>query len=331
MWYGQCGTNPLTNKPINCFYNGPARPIDIPDSRDILAELCPELAQDDSKVCCSHDQLVGLRSGLQSAQEMMKHCPACWKNFQELYCHLTCSPNNSMFLTPIKFSPDKKSILAIAYDVDEAFRDGLYSSCRNVVFPNSNKKIMTFMCGTSLDKCTPLKFLRFMGNPELNGVSPFLIQYPSKARPGIKAMNRTIRACNKPFYDPFTHTTSEACVCDDCIESCKGPFPIKSNYQTAKIIFSLKPSSKLNQRSCYTNYFLDPRCILTGTILRLDILRKVCTRGLYVFYGFHVIRVFSTKCVPNLKCFCVSSIIINSKKLHVTYFEIVCENRKTNY
>ena len=297
MWYGQCGTNPLTRKPINCLYNGPAKPIDSPDSRNILSQLCPEFARDDSKVCCSHDQLVSLKSGIQSAQEMMAHCPACWKNFRELYCHLICSPSNSMFITPRQLSADEKSIVSIAYYVNKAFRDGLYSSCRNVAFQNSNTKIMNFMCGTTVEHCSPLKFLRYMGNPELNGVSPFLIEYPEEISPGITAMNTTIRECNKAFYDPFTHTTSEACVCNDCIESCKGPFPIKANYMTAKIIFSLKPSSNLNQRSCYKNFFsID--CLLTGTILRLKILQKVCVKAITnriqeTFYRFVVFSEFA--------------------------------------
>ena len=277
MWYGLCGINPLTNQAVNCLYNGPAKPVDSPKSRDILAQLCPEFARDDSKVCCSYDQIVRLQSGTQSAQQMMARCPSCWRNFRELYCRLTCSPNNSMFIDPTQLSGDKKSLIAIDYYVDKAFRDGLYSSCKNVVFPSSGKKIMNFMCGTTVEKCTPLKFLRFMGDPAANGVSPFEIEYPVEAKHGVKPMNETVVLCNESFYDPISQTTKEACVCRDCIESCRGPFSIKTtDYLSAKIIFSLKANSELNQRTCYTNFLKQRRCILTGTILRLGILQKVC-------------------------------------------------------
>ena len=276
MWYGQCGINPLTNKPVNCLYNGPAKPVTDQESHEILKKLCPELLLSNGKVCCDHDQLVSLQSGIESAQQIMARCPSCWKNFRELNCRLTCSPNNSMFINPIKLSADEKSILAIDYYVDKAFRDGLYDSCKNVAFPDAHRKIMNYMCGTTVEKCTPLKFLDFMGNPELNGVSPFLINYPVTAKAGIKPMNATITSCNESFYDPVSKSTMQACDCQDCIESCKHPFPIKlTEYLAAKVIFSLKPDSELNQRTCYKNFFMKD-CALTGTILRLDILKIVC-------------------------------------------------------
>ena len=276
MWYGQCGMNPFTNKPINCLYNGPAKPVADRESHEILAQLCPELSLSNSKVCCDHDQLVNLQSGMQSARQMMARCPSCWKNFRELFCRLICSPNNSMFIDPTRLSADKKSVVAIDYYVDKAFRDGLYNSCKNVAFPDGrHQKIMNFMCGTTVGKCTPLKFLNYVGNPAANGESPFSISYPEKAKRGIKSMNATITSCNESFYDPLSKSTMEACDCRDCIESCKHPFPIKlQEYLAAKVIFSLKPSSELNRRTCYKNFF-SRNCELTGTILRVGILQKV--------------------------------------------------------
>lgn len=221
MWYGQCGTNPATKKPVNCVYNGPAKPVDGKKSFDILAELCPEFSHNGSKVCCSFDQIASLQSGLKSAQQMMARCPSCWKNFCELYCSMTCSPNNSMFMSVEKVAPNNnKSILAINYYVDKTFRDGLYNSCKNVIFPSSNQKIMNFMCGTSADKCNPLKFLRFMGNPSLNGVSPFLINYPTTPAEGIVPMYADIHLCNESVFQPFTNSTLSPCSCQDCIQSC---------------------------------------------------------------------------------------------------------------
>jgi Niemann-Pick C1 protein len=225
MWYGQCGINPLTNQAVNCLYNGPAKPVDGSASHEILAELCPDFAKKNSKVCCSYKQLVSLQSGIQSAQQMMARCPSCWKNFRELYCQMTCSASNSMFIDPVNFSADKKALTAIDYNVDKAFRDGLYNSCKDVIFPSSNQKIMNFLCGTSADNCDPLKFLRFMGNPTINGVSPFLIQYPvSPKEKDIVPMYVKVVLCNDTVLDPYTNATSDPCSCQDCVESCT-PLP----------------------------------------------------------------------------------------------------------
>ena len=225
MWYGQCGKSSTTKKPLNCFYNDKAKLIDSQESRDILVKLCPELAHKDGKVCCDYKQLLSLQSGLQSAQQMMTRCPACWKNFRELYCQMTCSPNNSLFLNPT-LTADGKSIESIDFYVDEAFRDGLYNSCKNVIFPSSNQKIMNFLCGTKAENCNPLKFLKFMGNPELNGESPFLINYPTEPKPNtsIVPMNFSIKLCNETVYVPYTNSTDSACSCQDCILSCP-PLP----------------------------------------------------------------------------------------------------------
>lgn len=276
MWYGQCGINPLTYEPLNCLYNGPAKPVDDQESRDILAELCPEFLQSNSKVCCDHNQLSSLQSGMESAQQMMARCPSCWKNFRELYCRMTCSPNNSMFINVTKVAEDGKSIISIQYFVDKEFRDGLYNSCKDVIYPSSKQKIMNFMCGTSADKCNPLKFLRFMGDPSLNGVSPFLVQYPATTGRGFKAMKAMIRHCSEKVFEPYVNRTEPPCSCEDCLESCHQPLPIKFVHLAAKIIVTLKPTSKMNRRTCYHNFNTKPGdCVLTGTILRLDVLKKV--------------------------------------------------------
>ena len=41
VWYGQCGTDPTTNKPVNCAYNGTARALDS-EGLGYLQDLCPQ-------------------------------------------------------------------------------------------------------------------------------------------------------------------------------------------------------------------------------------------------------------------------------------------------
>lgn len=226
MWYGQCGINPATQKPANCLYNKRAKAVDGPKSLEILQQLCPELAYNNSTVCCDYKQLLSLQSGLQTGEQMMQRCPACWKNFRELYCRMTCSPNNSMFIDPTNIADDNITLLSIDYYVDKAYRDGMYNSCKDVIFPSNNQKIMSIMCGCPADQCTALKFLKFMGDPAINNVSPFMINFPAVAKKGsgITPMYVGVIPCNETVFKPSTNKTSAACSCQDCIKSCQ-PFP----------------------------------------------------------------------------------------------------------
>ena len=293
MWYDQCGTGSVTGKPINCLYNGKAKKIHNKESQDILDNLCPELSN--GSICCSLSQLHSLQSGIQSAQQMMARCPSCWKNFRQLYCQMTCSPNNSLFIDPIelKIEPgtNKAGIEIIDYYVDPLFRNGLYNSCKDVLFPSSNKKIMNFLCGVTADKCDPMKFLRFMGDPSRNGQSPFTIKYPvnTTSHSGIKAMNQHISLCNETVYDPSTNKTSDACSCQDCRLPPCAQFPtynpptIWPLHRTAQIIFSIKPNSEFyNKKSCYSSVYATT-CQLTGPIIRKQFLLKVGNPPLFFF------------------------------------------------
>ena len=81
------------------------------------------------------------------------------------------------------------------------------------------------MCGTTADKCNPLEFLNFMGDPTRNGVSPFSINYPHTAtKPDIVSMNVDIKLCNESVFEPYTNSTKDPCSCQDCLQSC-APLP----------------------------------------------------------------------------------------------------------
>ncbi|XP_071955334.1 NPC intracellular cholesterol transporter 1-like [Antedon mediterranea] len=103
IWYDQCGTNPDTGKPVNCFYNGKAKPLMDPEGLKILNDLCPWLVTGDHPLtCCSTSQMKTFQGSLQVPQQTFARCPSCYRNFANLYCMMTCSPDNSLFVNPTK-------------------------------------------------------------------------------------------------------------------------------------------------------------------------------------------------------------------------------------
>ena len=155
--------------------------------------------------------------------QLTSRCPACWNNMRRLYCQLTCSRDQSLFMDPEILVPvpntNKSSIMSIKYFVSPQFKQGLFDSCKDVTFPGNNEKVLNLLCGTTAEKCTPQKLLKYMGNTE-NGFAPFAIDFPEKLIPNLSWMNQTVFKCNNPFVDPQTNNTASVCSCQDCVASC---------------------------------------------------------------------------------------------------------------
>ena len=43
IWYGVCGTDAETKKPVNCYYNGTAKPFKTQHALELYKEYCPDL------------------------------------------------------------------------------------------------------------------------------------------------------------------------------------------------------------------------------------------------------------------------------------------------
>ena len=194
------------------------------------------------------------------------HCPACWNNFRRLYCQLTCNRDQSMYVDPkdVDNSTGRATIQAINYYVSPTFKQGLFDSCKDVrVFPGNNHKVLSVFCGTTAEKCTVQKLLRYMGNT-INGFTPFNIYYPESLVDNLSWMDITVFKCNKPFIDPQTQKEASACSCKDCAASCK--------FRTEKLsITSTYPSP-----TGYARYG-DGKWIPFGPIFHLELLNQVIT------------------------------------------------------
>lgn len=202
---------------MNCLYNGPAKKLNDTRGLQILNSICPELKG--QHTCCSTSQLEALSKNLQTMQQLTSRCPACWNNMRRLYCLLTCNRDQSLYMDPGPYSVADKTILNINYYVSPEYKQGLFDSCKDVTFPGNNEKVLNLLCGTSAEKCTPQKLLRYMGSTS-NGFAPFDIFYPQTLAPNLSWMNETIFKCNKPFIDPQRNKTANPCSCQDCVGSC---------------------------------------------------------------------------------------------------------------
>ena len=216
MWYGKCRT-----RGTPCLYNGPAKPFTDPKGLKVLNSLCPELRN--QHTCCSTRQLDTLAKNLEILAQLTTRCPACWNNMRRLLCLMTCTRDQSLYMDPkeVDNSTGHAAITDINYYISPTFKQGLFDSCKDVNFPGNNGKVLTMICGTTAEKCTPQKLLRSMGN-SASGFMPFDIYYPLSVPTNstISPMNITVFKCNKQFIDPQINRTASPCSCQDCVASC---------------------------------------------------------------------------------------------------------------
>ena len=202
---------------------------------ELLNKMCPKFAAD-RKTCCSTKQLVALDSNLNTLRQFASRCPACLQNLVDMFCELTCSPDQSVFMDPTIVLPipfGKQSISAIDYFVSPEFKESVFNSCKDVVFPEDNEKILNLLCGRSAETCTPQKLLEYMGSTA-NGMSPFDIIFPEIIPQHLSWMNVETFKCNESYVNPWTNKTNLKCSCQDCASSCPvlPPVPQAAKHKT---------------------------------------------------------------------------------------------------
>ncbi|MCH96848.1 niemann-Pick C1 protein-like, partial [Trifolium medium] len=132
-------------KVVNCPYGSPAvKPADLLSSK--IQSLCPTIT---GNVCCTEAQFETLRQQVQQAIPFLVGCPACLRNFLNLFCELTCSPNQSLFInvTSVDKVGGNLTVGGIDYFVSDAFGEGLYDSCKDVKFGSANTRAMDLLGG----------------------------------------------------------------------------------------------------------------------------------------------------------------------------------------
>ena len=161
-----------------------------------------------------------LDKNLKTPVDLLKRCPACKRNFIDLYCYFTCDPHQSLFMNANKTGPEPRGkdnpITAVNCAISTDFADGMYKSCKDVQMPSGNMRAMSVLCGRK--DCSPQHWLDYMGNTS-NRQTPFMIYFNLAEKPvhihgaTLYPMERNITSCDK------------SCSCQDCTTACAAPPP----------------------------------------------------------------------------------------------------------
>lgn len=137
-------------------------------------ELCPALNVLDNVnqgLCCGEEQVKQFVDSMQRAKDILGNCPSCLINFSQLFCDLTCNPKQAEFVQVVNYNKTTQAVEDINYSLGQPFVDGLYNSCKDVIWAQAQQPAMNILCG---DPCSPTEWVNHLG---LKGMSPFNIKY----------------------------------------------------------------------------------------------------------------------------------------------------------
>ncbi|KAK5162767.1 niemann-Pick type C- protein 1 [Saxophila tyrrhenica] len=209
---GQCGKQSFFGGELPCADNGLAESPDD-DLRDLLVDVCGEEWKD-TDVCCQEEQVEALKSNFGTVNGILGSCPACTKNFFNLFCTFTCSPDQSLFVnvTDTAEKNDRIQVTELDQLISEEYGSGFYDSCKDVQNGAAGGKAMLFF-GNSKNYT---QLLHFLGQKRTIGGSPFQINFPRPEDHDFEDMEPIL-------YDPKACNTSDPdyrCACVDCESSC---------------------------------------------------------------------------------------------------------------
>lgn len=223
--FDNCGKKSLFGAEIPCPVSDPKfePPEADPELLDLVVEVCGEEWRDETELCCTLDQVENLKKNLKKAQNIIASCPACVKNFNSLFCHFTCSPEQADFVnvTQIQKSTSQKDIVAeVDVYVNSSWASVFYNSCKEVKFSATNGYAMDLIGGGAKNYT---QFLKFLGDEKpLLGGSPFQINYLYELDGAdYNLFNDSVYECNDPTYK---------CACADCELSCPDLAPLKKGF-----------------------------------------------------------------------------------------------------
>lgn len=222
--YDICGKR-SDGKVLNCPYGLPSvKPDELFSAR--IQSLCPTIT---GNVCCTEAQFDTLRQQVQQAIPFLVGCPACFRNFLNLFCELSCSPNQSQFInvTSIAKVDGNDTVDGIDYFISDAFGEGWYDSCKDVKFGTMNTRALEFLGGGAKNFREWFEFLGQKVDLYLPG-SPYAINFRSSMPEwyyGVELMNVSTYSCGD---------TTLGCSCGDCptASTCselEPPYPAQTN------------------------------------------------------------------------------------------------------
>ncbi|XP_056169601.1 uncharacterized protein LOC115672607 isoform X2 [Syzygium oleosum] len=203
--YDICGER-SDGKVLNCPYGSPSvKPDELLSAK--IQSLCPTIS---GNVCCTETQFETLRAQVQQAIPFLVGCPACLRNFLNLFCELSCSPNQSLFInvTSVTEIDGNMAVDAIDFFVTDIFGERLYDSCKDVKFGTMNTRAIDFIGAGAKSYRDWFSFIGQKADLGFPG-SPYSISFKSNVpeSSGIELMNISSYSCGD---------TSLGCSCGDC-------------------------------------------------------------------------------------------------------------------
>ncbi|GMH37538.1 hypothetical protein BSKO_05411 [Bryopsis sp. KO-2023] len=198
---------------IPCANNTLAPPIDDALSAK-LAMYCPRLWQeikDDGHACCGVDEIDLLQQSVSLASGIFGQCPACYSNFFDMWCTISCSPRQAEYINVTQAIPGPYfgySVVEAEYFFTDEYKNAVFDSCKEVKLGVTNSRAMQYFKNPR----TANDWYKFLGN--VDEYSPYQIAYPDAAPDEITPLNKTVPGCGSPGYE---------CSCGDCstADSCK--------------------------------------------------------------------------------------------------------------
>lgn len=198
--------------------------------------VCPEFKG--KEVCCTTEQLDALSTNIAQSSSILARCPACLENFKRFWCYFTCTPDQSLHLTPIAVkNPSNEFPLVIEANLTlhPNFSDGLFDSCKDVRLGFTGDSIMkVFMNaknGSEFLNALAL-FSKYFGPGLMINFEYSTVELP-KNETSIPA-NTTVS------LNIETLNCSSSCSCVDCVPSCPPPPERKNREGTVIVIGSLR-------------------------------------------------------------------------------------------
>ncbi|KAL3655161.1 hypothetical protein CASFOL_000947 [Castilleja foliolosa] len=206
--YGICGKR-SDGKVLYCPVGSPSvKPRELLSAK--IQSLCPTIT---GNICCTEAQFDVLRTQVQQAIPFVVSCPACLRNFLNLFCELTCSPNQSQFInvTSVLRVGSKSAVDEVDYYVTDTFGSAMFESCKEVKFGTMNTRSIDFIGAGAKNFSEWFAFIGRRADPDLPG-SPYGINFLPAApeSSGMKPMNVSTYSCGD---------TSLGCSCGDCPSS----------------------------------------------------------------------------------------------------------------
>ncbi|QPG73197.1 hypothetical protein FOA43_000504 [Brettanomyces nanus] len=211
--YGIGGKESFIDIPLP--QNIEAQPLTA-EERNELVGICGSSWQNSDTACCDMSQIQQLKTNLAKVRPLISSCPACQENFFQMFCHFTCSPDQSTFVNVTKISESTSGndiVDELDFYIDSAsFASEFFDSCKNIKFGATNGYAMDLIGGGAHNYSG---FLKFLGDkkPMLGG-SPFQMNFKYEdAKNKIVPFTTIARKCND--VDPRFR-----CSCADCPQAC---------------------------------------------------------------------------------------------------------------